>query len=150
MASSRPSRRETPDLGVPALFTGSFVAASTSIGNRLGDFGIPAPSVALRATSAPAGPVRLSSGVTSGLLLAPIQPAYPQIAKATHTEGTVVITATIDRDGRVTGARVLSGPELLRGSALEAVAGARYRPYRLNGQPTAVLTTISINFRLGS
>jgi protein TonB len=30
------------------------------------------------------------------------------------------------------------------------VRGARYRPYLLNGEPTEVQTTISVNFRLGS
>jgi protein TonB len=39
---------------------------------------------------------------------------------------------------------------MLQDAALQAVRAARYRPYLLNGQPTEVETTVSINFRLGS
>jgi protein TonB len=97
-----------------------------------------------------AGKVRLSSGVTAGMLLAPLHPEYPQIAKVTRTEGTVVVTATIDTQGRIIGLKVLSGPAMLRPAAENAIREARYRPYLLNGQPVEVETTISVNFRIGS
>jgi protein TonB len=84
------------------------------------------------------------------LLLAPIRPVYPHIAIAAHVEGTVVVTATIDKQGRITGIQVTSGPEMLRGAAVEAIKDARYKPYLLNGEPTDIITTISVNFRLGS
>ncbi len=67
-----------------------------------------------------------------------------------RVEGTVVVTATIDKQGRITGLQVLSGPEMLRTAAVDAIKDARYRPYLLNGEPTAIITTISVNFRLGS
>jgi protein TonB len=38
---------------------------------------------------------------------------------------------------------------MLRGAARDAVEVARYRPYKLNGQPTEVQTTITVVFRLG-
>jgi protein TonB len=84
------------------------------------------------------------------MLLAPIQPVYPQIARLTGTQGTVVIQATISKSGRMESARVLTGPAMLQSSALDAVRAARYRPYLLNGQPTEVETTISIVFHMGS
>ena len=86
----------------------------------------------------------------AGNLLAPIQPVYPQVARITRTEGTVIIQAIISKSGRIESARVLSGQPMLQDAALQAVRAARYRPYLLNGQPTEVETTISINFRLGS
>ncbi len=122
-------------------------------GNALAAMGGPAgPAVLAVPRPAPAAPRRLavSSGVLAGLLLGPITPAYPPIAKAAHIEGTVVLRATIDRNGRIKDLEVLSGPEMLRGSAVDAVARARYQPYRLNGDPTEVETTVSVNFRLGS
>ncbi|ADW69500.1 energy transducer TonB [Granulicella tundricola] len=94
--------------------------------------------------------VRLSSGVTSGMLLTPIHPTYPPIARAAHQEGTVVLTATIDKTGKIVGLQVTSGPAMLRSSALEAVSAAHYKPYLLNGDPTEVETTISVIFHLGS
>jgi protein TonB len=103
------------------------------------------PAVVVRPS---VGSVRLSSGVTSGMLLAPIRPDYPAIAKASHTEGVVVVTATIDRNGRIVGLQVVSGPMMLRQAAAEAIREARYRPYLLNGTATEVETTISVSFRM--
>jgi protein TonB len=96
------------------------------------------------------GPVNVSSGVLSGMLLGPIQPVYPAIAKATRTEGTVVIEAVISKTGCIESLHVVSGPPMLRSAAMDAVQAARYRPYRLNGEATEVQTTITVNFRLGS
>jgi protein TonB len=108
------------------------------------------PGVTVSPAPKPAGILRISNGVTAGLLLAPIRPDYPIIARTTGTQGTVVIQAIIARDGRIESAHVLSGPPLLQAAALDAVRSARYHPYLLNSQPTEVETTISINFRLGS
>jgi protein TonB len=96
------------------------------------------------------GPVRVSKGVLEGLLLAPIQPVYPAIARAAHVEGTVVLVAVISKAGRIESLHAVSGPDLLRRAALDAVAVARYRPYLLSGEPTDVETTITVVFRLGS
>lgn len=105
------------------------------------------PSVVV-AKTAPTGPVRISQGVSSGMLLAPIQPVYPQIAKVSHTQGTVTIHAIISKDGHIESASVTGGPMMLAQAALDAVRNARYRPYLLNGVPTEVDTTFQINFRL--
>jgi protein TonB len=108
-----------------------------------------APNVSVKPTAVPAT-LRISSGVTAGLLLAPIRPDYPSIARLTRTEGTVIIQAIIGKDGHIASARVLSGPIMLQAAALEAVRSARYHPYLLNNQPTEVETTINITFRLNS
>jgi protein TonB len=102
------------------------------------------------ASSASTGPIRISTGVLTGMLLAPISPQYPAIAKLSRTQGTVVVEATISMTGKIESAHIVSGPEMLQAAALQAVRDARYRPFLLNGQPTEVSTTISINFRLGS
>ena len=96
------------------------------------------------------GRVRVSSGVSSGLLLSPIRPSYPRIATAARVEGTVTVEAVISREGKVVRAHVTSGPAMLAQAALDAVRSARYRPYKLNGQPTEVETTFSIVFHLGA
>jgi len=102
-----------------------------------------------------AGPVRptlahVSTGVSAGLLLAPIQPIYPAIAKAAHVEGVVMIHAIISKTGTIESANAVSGPVMLQKAALDAIRVARYRPYLLNGLPTEVDTTFVVNFRLGS
>jgi protein TonB len=108
------------------------------------------PSVSIAPAASPAPKtLNLSSGVTAGNLIAPIRPEYPAIAKAAHVEGTVVVDAIISRTGTIESIRVLSGPPMLQRAAEDAVRQARYRPFLLNGQPTEVQTTITINFRLG-
>jgi periplasmic protein TonB len=94
-------------------------------------------------------PVRVSNGVSAGLLIEPIRPEYPEIARLTHTEGSVVIDATISRMGAIESAHVLSGPAILQQAALDAVRRARYRPYLLNGEPIEVQTCITVHFKLG-
>jgi protein TonB len=48
----------------------------------------------------------------------------------------------------VTQLKVVSGPAPLSETALDAVRWWRYEPYLVNGQPVAIATTITVNFRL--
>lgn len=96
----------------------------------------------------PSGPVRVSSGVSSGMLLSAIQPVYPAIAKAARVQGTVVVEAVISKAGRIESARAVSGPEMLKQAAVDAVSGARCRPYALNGQAVEVQTSVTVNFHI--
>jgi protein TonB len=97
----------------------------------------------------PKGPLRISGGVVSGNKLSGQNPTYPPIAKAAHVSGAVVIHAIISKSGSVEQAEVVSGPEMLRSAALEAIRTWRYKPYLLNGDPTEVDTTITVNFNFG-
>jgi protein TonB len=106
------------------------------------------PSVT-RATAKPPERLNVSSGVATGMLLSPIRPVYPPIAKAAGVSGTVVVEAVISKTGTIESLHVVSGPELLRRAALDAISTARYQPFRLNGEPTEVQTTITVNFRIG-
>ena len=94
------------------------------------------------------GPVNISRGVSIGMLREPIRPEYPTIAKATHTEGVVIVQAIISKTGTIESAHVVSGPALLQGAALAAVRAAHYRPFLLNDLPTEVETTFSISFKI--
>lgn len=94
--------------------------------------------------------VKVSSGVTEGLLIRKVMPEYPAQAKAARMQGTVVLAAVIGKDGAVKDLHVVSGPPLLAQSAMTAVKQWRYKPYFLNGQATEVDTTINVNFKLGA
>jgi protein TonB len=72
------------------------------------------------------------------------------MAKAARVQGEVVIDAIISKAGRIESLKVLSGPQMLRQAALDAVEQARYQPYRLNGEPVEVQTEVRVVFRLGS
>jgi protein TonB len=76
-------------------------------------------------------------------------PLYPAIAKAAHVSGTVELNAVISKNGTIKDLRVVSGPAMLRQAAVDAVRSWRYKPYKLNNQPTEVETTIKVIFSLG-
>lgn len=97
----------------------------------------------------PAGAVRISAGVAAGLLIQKTRPVYPAIAKAAHVGGTVELQARISKTGTIQDVHVVSGPVMLRPSALDAVRSWRYRPYKLNNEPIEVETTISVIFSIG-
>jgi len=141
------------------IHQGDNASAPTQIITGIGDFrgsnampllGAPPPIPPPPARAKVSGPVRISSGVAEGHLLTPIQPIYPVIAKEAGIQGTVVIEAIISKQGIVEQAHVLSGQPMLARAALEAVSRARYQPYKLNGQPVEVDTTINIDFVLGN
>jgi protein TonB len=96
----------------------------------------------------PTGPVHIPSTLEAGLLLQKNIPAYPPIARATGTQGTVVLEATISKSGTITNLRVTAGPLMLQQAALEAVKTWRYRPYLLDGNPVEVETTVNVVFTL--
>jgi len=115
-------------------------------GGVLGGIGTaPAPVVKVEK---PKGPAKISGGVIAGLIINKTTPVYPPIARAAHVSGAVVLHAIISKQGTITGLTVISGPEMLRNNALEAVRTWRYKPYLLNGDPTEVDTTITVNFSI--
>jgi periplasmic protein TonB len=106
-----------------------------------------APKVVVEAKPK-SGPPRISAGVAEGRLLNPIRPVYPAIAKAARIQGTVIVEATISKTGAVINAHTVSGPPMLVQAAITAIAAARYQPYKLNGEPVEVETTINVVFTL--
>jgi periplasmic protein TonB len=97
---------------------------------------------------APLHPVKLSTGVTEGLLIQRITPPYPPLAVIAHQEGDVVMQAIIGRDGTIQNLHVVSGPPMLVPAAMDAVRRWRYRPYLLSGEPVEVDTQIRVHFSL--
>ena len=98
--------------------------------------------------AAPAATQHVSSGVMQGMLIYKVIPTYPVVAQAIRASGTVVLQATISRNGSIENLRVVEGPAMLRQAALDAVKQWRYKPYMLNGQPVEVETTVDVNFTL--
>jgi protein TonB len=92
--------------------------------------------------------VRVSQGVSQGLLIHQVKPTYPPLARQARIQGVVVLQAVIGKDGNIQGLKVVSGHPMLAPSALEAVKQWKYKPYYLNGEPVEVDTTINVNFTL--
>jgi protein TonB len=95
------------------------------------------------------GPVRPGGDIKPPVRTVYVAPPYPDLARAARIQGLVVVECTIDPSGRVVDARVITGPPLLQGAALDAVRQWRYTATRLNGVPVAVLMTVTVNFTLG-
>ncbi|MBZ5678963.1 MAG: energy transducer TonB [Acidobacteriia bacterium] len=94
--------------------------------------------------------VRISQGVTKGLLIHRVEPTYPPLAKAARVQGDVVLKAIINRNGDIQDLQLVSGHPMLVPSAIAAVKQWRYKPYLLNGQPVEVETTVTVIFSLTS
>jgi protein TonB len=92
--------------------------------------------------------VRVSAGVTSGLLVKRIQPPYPPLARQARIQGKVVLQAEISKNGDIQNLRLISGHPMLAPAAIEAVKQWKYKPYLLNGEPVEVETQVEVNFTL--
>jgi protein TonB len=95
---------------------------------------------------APRQVISVPPAVALGLLIQKTQPVYPFVAKESRVLGTIVLAAIISKTGNVENLRVLSGPVILRLSAVNAVRTWRFKPYMLDNQPTAIETTINVHF----
>lgn len=103
-------------------------------------------------TSAPAVAtpkrLRVSTGISEGMLVQKIEPQYPVIAQRAHVQGTVQLKAIISREGAIENLQLVNGHPLLVQAAIDAVKQWRYRPYVLNGEPLEVETIVNVNFHL--
>lgn len=75
-------------------------------------------------------------------------PEYPRFARLNNVEGTVLIAATIDTDGKVTYPRVVKSIPILDQAALDAVAKWEFTPGMRAGQPVPVNITLAVEFAL--
>jgi TonB family protein len=94
------------------------------------------------------GAAQVSAGAMAGNILTKVTPVYPQAAKDAKIQGAVVLDAVIGKDGLIKSLKLVSGPEELTHSAWNAVSQWTYKPYLLNGEPTEVETTITVNYSL--
>jgi protein TonB len=94
--------------------------------------------------------IRISAGVTKGMLIHRVEPTYPTLARAARVQGEVLLSAVIDSNGQIQNLQLVSGHPMLVPAAIAAVRQWRYKPYLLNGQPVEVETTITVIFTLSS
>lgn len=94
--------------------------------------------------------IRVGGNVAAAKLRHVVQPVYPEIAKVSHIEGTVVLHCVIARDGTVQQIEFVSGPPLLMKAAMDAVRQWTYEPMLLNGEAIEVDTRVSVVFTLGA
>jgi protein TonB len=92
--------------------------------------------------------VRVSQGVSTGMLIRKVPPTYPPLARQARIQGSVVLQAQISKNGDIENLQLVSGHPMLAPAAIEAVKQWKYKPYLLNGEPVEVETTVQVNFTL--
>jgi TonB family protein len=90
----------------------------------------------------------VSAEKMSGNILTKAVPIYPPDAKKAKIQGKVVLSVVISKTGNVEYVGVLSGPQELQQSAIDAVRQWTYKPYLLNGDAVEVKTTVNVIYQL--
>jgi protein TonB len=94
--------------------------------------------------------IRVSQGVTQGMVIRKVEPKYPKIALGARIVGIVLLKAVIGKDGDIKELQVVSGHPILVPAAIDAVKQWRYRPYLLNGEPVEVETNVIVTFQIST
>jgi TonB family protein len=127
------------DSPAPSM-TGIAVAGSSAPPPNLGSSGsVPKPVLQT---------MKISQGVSRGLLIHQVSPVYPKTALAMRIEGSVELSTTISKTGDITHVKVVSGEAQLAKAAADAVKQWKYKPYLLNGEPVDIETAVTVNFKL--
>ena len=93
-------------------------------------------------------PVRVGGNVKPPRKIRDVKPIYPAIAQQAGVQGVVIIQAVLDTYGNVYNAHVLRGQPLLDEAALQAVQGWQFEPTQVNGVPTPLVMTVTVNFTM--
>jgi TonB family protein len=84
--------------------------------------------------------------IANALITTRVEPMYPLIAKAAGVGGAVILQFTVTAAGDVGDIEVQVGPVMLQQAAIDAVKRWKYRPYLVNGKPTAFKTIAMLEF----
>jgi protein TonB len=77
-----------------------------------------------------------------------VNPVYPADAREKKITGVVILEARIEPDGRILDARVLRSIPELDDAALDAVKQWEFAPTVVDGVPTPVTMTMTVQFSL--
>jgi len=98
-------------------------------------------------TSAEKPQAQVPAEVMEKLLVHRVEPTYPAEARKANLQGIIALDVVIGRDGSVVSMRPLNGPEVLAAAAMDALRWWKFEPYRLNGEPAVVETTVAVEFK---
>src|SRR5580698_4435368 len=141
-APAVPSPAEQEPVQPPAL--GSLGASNPNNQAISGIISTPAASLPHQA----AQQLKVSQGVSQGLLIKSVPPVYPALARQMRVQGSVELLANIGKDGSITKVTAISGDGVLARAAIDAVKQWKYKPYYLDDQPVEIQTQITVNFKL--
>ena len=94
-------------------------------------------------------PVRPGAGIVLPVNIYRTDPVYPELARRARVQGTVVVEATINRQGNVVDTNLVHDLPLGCGAAVvEALRSWKYRPATRDGRPVTIIMTVTVTFRL--
>ena len=85
--------------------------------------------------------------VMQKLLVHRVEPVYPAQARQARLEGIIALDIIVGRDGSVISMKALNGPDVLARAAMDALRWWKFEPYRVNGDPAVVETTVAVEFK---
>jgi TonB family protein len=91
--------------------------------------------------------VKVPPEVMQKFLVHKVQPVYPEEALQSRLRGTVLLETIIGEDGGVVSLKPVSGPDVLSRAAAESLRWWRFEPYKVDGHPVRVETTLSVEFQ---
>lgn len=130
-------------ISFPMVVSFSLDGEVTASGGRGGA----APRVGTGTINAP-GALRVGGQIRTPTKIRDVRPVYPPIAQSARVSGMVIAEILVGADGTVQDARVLRSIPLLDQAALDAVRQWQFTPTLLNGVPTPVIMTVTVNFTL--
>jgi protein TonB len=77
-----------------------------------------------------------------------VSPVYPADAQTAGIQGVIIMEARIEADGTVSKTRILKSIPALDDAAQEAVSQWQFTPTLVDGQPSPVVMTVTVNFTL--
>jgi len=85
--------------------------------------------------------------VMEKLLIHRVEPVYPAEARRANLQGVIALDIVVGRDGSVVSMHALNGPDALVRAAMDALRWWKFEPYRVNGEPAVVETTVAVEFK---
>jgi len=90
---------------------------------------------------------QVAAEVMEKLLVHRVEPVYPAEARKERLEGTIALDIVVGRDGSVLRMHALNGPDVLARAAMDALRWWKFEPYRINGEPAVVESTVAVEFK---
>src|SRR5262249_348930 len=119
--------------GKPPFFVKTVLYRTITYASSETDFSAKNPSLPEQLSPLPPSPmvIRKSSGVLSESATKRVEPVYPKEALAAGVKGSVVVEVTISEKGKVEKVVVISGPNELHETTINAVKQWEFKPTSL-------------------
>lgn len=102
------------------------------------------------AASAAKPQLQVPAELMEKLLVHRVEPVYPPEARKDKMQGIIALDIVVGRDGSVMSMHPLNGPDVLARAAMDALRWWKFTPYRVNGEPAIVETTVAVEFKRAS